>query len=332
MFRARSAAAVIAVVAAIALGVLFGRSAPAGGRSSLAVAVASLPANQSVVGFTHWRTILERYSVSEANQRDLRSRSALADVDLVRLHAALGWGLRDLNWEVFSKDPVGDVVVVSLRGHETSVDRLRKSGYEFDGQVWRATGQIEDQQPLYRFVVPMPRRNLLVMSDGYTAVKHTRAAIEGRAPSFADKPEVAGIVRALAGVDTALIQSAGLGCQATAAGIDADSTRQVNAAQDRLGRLTRYRMLGRGLDDDGSSLQRFVVAMPFDSAGVASKQADIRGAMSTGPFIGRSGSMDEVLRLESARSDDVTATLTYRHPADSDYLMPGRGPLLPASC
>lgn len=332
MFRARAVAAVFAVVVALALGVFLGRSAPAGGRAPLAAAVASLPAHQSVVGFTQWRTIFERYSLAEANQRDLRSRSALADIDPVQLRAALGWGLHDLNWEVFAKDPVGDVVVVSLRRNETTAERLRKSGYEFDGRVWRATGRIEDQQPLYRFVVPMPRQELLVMSDGYEAVKQARSVIEGHERSLADQPQVTGIVRALAGVDTALIQTSALGCQTTTAGIDADSIRQVQAAEDRLGRLVPYRMLGRGLGDDGSDLQRFVVAMPFGSAAAASKQAAIRGAMSAGPFIGRSGAMDEVLRLESARSDDTTATLTYRHPADSDYLMTGRGPLLPASC
>jgi hypothetical protein len=332
MSRARSLVAVVAVVAAVALGIVLGRSAPAGGRAPLAVAVASLPANQSVVGFTDWKAILDRYTVYEATERDLSSRSALTDVDLDQLRAVLGWGLHDLNWEVFGKDPVGDIVIVSVDGEVTSSSRLRKAGYRFDGKIWRATGRIEDQRPLYRFVAPLPSRRLLVMSDGYTAVKHSLSVIAGRDRSFADNQDVAGIVRAMPGVETALIQAAGLGCDATKAAIDADTVRQVRAAQDRFGRLARYQMLGRGLSDDGTDLQRFVVAMPFRSAAIASEQAHIRGAMSTGPFIGRAGSMSEVLRLRSARSDDNVATLRYDHPADSDYLMPGRGPLLPASC
>jgi hypothetical protein len=96
--------------------------------------------------------------------------------------------------------------------------------------------------------------------------------------------------------------------------------------------LARYRWLGRGLLDDGSKMQTVVVAMPSKSAEVASRQAEVRAALSTGPFIGRTGDMNEVLRLRSARTHGNTAVLTYAHPVDSDYLMPGRGPLLPASC
>jgi hypothetical protein len=106
----------------------------------------------------------------------------------------------------------------------------------------------------------------------------------------------------------------------------------VEAAEQRFGHVEAYSVLGRGLGDTDTGTQRFVVAMTFRSAAVAAEQARIRGALSYGPFIGRSGDMAEVVRLRSAESDGRTAVLTYDHPADSEYLMTGQGPLLPASC
>ena len=332
MFRARSLAAVVAVATAATLGYFLGGSAPVGGRTPLATAVASVPADVTVIGFTDWASILDRYTVDEALERDLSTRSALADADLDQIRAVLGWRLQDLAWEAYAQDRIGDVVVVALKGDVPTDARLRKAGYKLGGKVWRATGRIEDQQPLYRFVVPLAKRHLVVMSEGFEAVEKTLAVIEGRRTSLAANPHLVGTVAALAAGETALLQAGDLGCDATVAGIDADTVSQVRAAQDRFGTLAAYRWLGRGLNDDDSRLQTFVVAMSFKSAASASHQADVRAAMSVGPFIGRAGDMSEVLRLRSARADGSTAVLTYAHPANSDYLMPGRGPLLPASC
>jgi hypothetical protein len=294
--------------------------------------VASVPADVSVLGFTDWASILDRYTVEEALERDLSTRSARADADLDEIRSVLGWRLEDLAWEAYAQDRIGDVVVVALKGDVPSEARLRKAGYKLGGKVWRATGRLENQQPLYRFVVPLAKRHLVVMSEGFEAVEKTLAVIEGRRASLAANPHVASTVAALAAGETALLQAGDLGCDATHAAIDADAVDQVRAAQGRFGTLQTYRWLGRGLNDDGSQLQTFVVAMPFKSAAIASRQADVRAAMSVGPFIGRAGNMSEVLRLRSARADGNTAVLTYAHPANSDFLMPGRGPLLPASC
>jgi len=332
MFRVRSLIAVVVVMVAATLGYFLGSAAPVGGRTPLATAVASVPADVTVLGFTDWASILDRYSVQKALDRDLSTRSALADADLDQLRSALGWRLQDLAWEAYAQDRVGDVAVVGLKGDVPSDARLRKAGYQPGGRVWRATGLVEAQQPLYRFVAPLAKRHLVVMSDGFEAVQKTLAVIDGRRTSLAASPHVVGVVAALAAGETALLQAGDLGCDATSASVDDDAVNQVRAAQDRFGRLQTYSWLGRGLNDDGSQQQTFVVAMPFKSAAIASRQADVRAAMSAGPFIGRSGDMSDVLRLRSARTDGSTAVLTYAHPADSDYLMPGRGPLLPASC
>jgi hypothetical protein len=129
-----------------------------------------------------------------------------------------------------------------------------------------------------------------------------------------------------------LIQTSGLGCEATKVAVEPERKLQADAAEARFGRLVPYAVLGRGMADDGSDEQRFIVAMTFRSAAVASEQARIRTALSDGPFLGRSGDMAEVLRLRKSGSDGPVAFLSYDHPADSEYLMTGHGPLMQASC
>jgi hypothetical protein len=138
----------------------------------------------------------------------------------------------------------------------------------------------------------------------------------------------------LAGSTSVLLEVAATGCEATRVQGGDEVRAQVEAAEDRFGRLERYRFLGRGLSDRPGTAesQEFVVAMPFASAALATSQAKLRAELSKGGFIGRMGSFDEVLRLRSVRVDGSTVVMTYDHPADSAVLMTGRGPLLPASC
>ena len=72
--------------------------------------------------------------------------------------------------------------------------------------------------------------------------------------------------------------------------------------------------------------------MTFDSAVDASEQADVRARLATGPFIGRTGSIDETLRLRSAGADESTVRLDFAHDPDTDVFMTGTGPVLFASC
>jgi len=337
MFRAGTrialAASVVAGAAAVALGISVGGSGPAHGRGSLAAAMSSLPQSTTVAGFTDWAYVTRRGSLDTARERDLVTRSALID-DTPGLAAALGLRLHDLEWEVYGQGGFGEAVVVRLKRAMPTAARLRKAGFKQNRStlIWSATGRLAAEEPIYGTVAVLPNDDVLVFGAGPRAVGAVASVVRGHGSSFVRNRAVADATSALAGAHTALIQTLGLGCRATEPGREPETARQVEAAQQRFGRLVRYSVLARGLRDADSETQSFFVAMTFPSAAVAAEQARIRGALSTGPFIGRRGDMAEVLRLRSATSTERTAVLTYDHPADSEYLMTGQGPLLPASC
>jgi len=337
MFRAGTrialAASVVVAAVAVAVGVSVGGSGPAHGRGPLAAALSTLPASTTVAGFTDWTYVTERGSLNVAQERDLVTRSALIDV-APGLARVLGLRLRDLRWEVYGQGEFGEVVVVRPKRAMPMAARLRKAGYKQSRStsVWSATGRLAGEEPIYGSVAVLPHDDVLVFGAGPYAVRMVVSVVRGTSTSFASGRGVADATTALAGVHTALIQAHGLGCTATKPGREPETARQVEAAQQRFGRVQRYSVLARGLRDTTSATQRFLVAMTFPSAAIAAEQARVRGVLSQGPFIGRSGDMADVLRLRSASSDGPTALLAYDHPADSEYLMTGQGPLLPASC
>lgn len=337
MFRAGTRIAVAAAVvasAAVAVGVSAGGSAPAHGRGPLAAAMSSLPQSTTVAGFTDWAYVAQRNgSLYDAAERDLVTRSALIDV-APGLASALGVRLRDLRWETYGQGDYGEIAVVRLQRAMPTAARLRKAGYKHNQstQIWTATGRLAGEEAIYGSLAALPKDDLLVLGVGPRAVAAAASVVRGSATSFVENRAVADATAALASTHTALIQARGLGCAATEPGREPETAGQVEAAQQRFGRVERYSVLARGLRDVRSGPQRFLAAMTFPSAAVAAEQARVRGALSHGPFIGRSGDMAEVLRLRSATSDGRTTLLTFDHPADSEYLMTGQGPLLPASC
>jgi len=339
MFRAGTrvalAASLVIGVAAVVVGISVGGSGPSHGRGPLAAAMSSMPQSTTVAGFTDWSYVARRGSLDTARERDLVTRSVLIDV-APGLASAIGVRLRDLRWEVYGQGQ-GDfteAVVVRLKRALPTEARLRRAGYKQNRStsVWSATGRLAGEEQIYGSVAVLPKDGLLVLGAGPRAVVAVASVVRGDRPSFVRNRAVADATSALAHTHTALIQTRGLGCRATEAGRDPETERQVEAAQQRFGRLARYSVLARGLRDTDSGTQRFFVAMTFPSAAVAAEQARFRGAMSVGPFIGRRGDMGDVLRLRSATSDERTTVLAYDHPADSEYLMTGQGPLLPASC
>ncbi|MFL6089433.1 MAG: hypothetical protein ACJ71Z_04765 [Aeromicrobium sp.] len=331
--RARPAfvAAVVAIAAALGIGIGLGGSAPAHGRGGLGAAAASLPKSTTVLGFTDWQHIVDRYDLSEASQRDLVTRSVLVD-DPSGVKRWLGVGLHAVAWEAYGQWPAGEAAVLRLKGSMPSAARLRKSGYREKDGVWNATGRLAADEPIYASVARLPRDGVIVIGARPGAVGAVRDVIRGRLASMGEDRSVADVVQGLSGVQTALIQTSRLGCVATKVAVEPERARQAAAAEARFGRLVPYSVLGRGLRDDQSDTQRFAVAMTFGSAVTAAKQSGIRAALSHGPFLGRSGDISEVLRIRSSRSDGPVALLSYDHPADSEYLMTGHGPLMPASC
>jgi hypothetical protein len=337
MFRGATrtvvAASIVVAAAAVGIGFSAGASGPAHGRGPLPGAMSSLPDSTYVAGFTDWAHVRRLGSLTAARDRDLVTRSALIDV-APGLESTLGLGLRDLRWEVYAQGGFGEVVVARPDRDLPTAARLRRAGYRQNAEsgIWSATAGPAAQESIYGRVAVLPRDDLLVMGVGPQAVAAIAAVVRGQQASFVGSRAVADAIAALAGVHTALIQVHGLGCEATEPGRDPEAARQVEAAQQRFGQTRPYSVLARGIRDTDTDVQRFRVAMTFPSTAVASEQARVRSALSQGPFIGRSGNFDDVLRLRSAGSDGSTAVLAYDHPADSEYLMTGQGPLLPASC
>jgi len=317
-------------------------------RPVLTSALDALPADTTVVGFTDWSRIrdhlrlgvvdtrVERSKLAgTADRRDLSTRSVIGgEVD--EMHDLLGWSAADVGWEVYGQDLAGTATVIRL-GRTISFDdvrsKLRAAGYRQDGPRWRA-GRPTGLPETFVNVALVPRQRLVVLSDRSSQLAQVLDVIDGRARSLAGNPAAAETARALAGSDSVLLQGGTLACQTTAVS-GADRERQARAAIDRAGDLEPYRFSGRGIVDRGGSgfsAQRLVFAMTFESAVVASEQAQVRARLATGPFIGRNGPIDETLRLSSSVADESTARMSFAHDPDSAVFMTGTGPVLFATC
>lgn len=304
-------------------------------RPALTSALDALPAGTTVVGFTDWSRIRGHHSPSVAARRDLSTRSVIGDkVDETR--DLLGWSAADVDWEVYGQYPGGTAAVVRL-GRSTSFDdvqsKLRASGYRQDGSRWSASRR-GDLSETFINVALVPRQRLVVLSDRATQVTRVLDVVHGRARSLAGNPAAAETARALAGSDSVLLQDGTLACRSTAV-TGAVREREARSAVARAGGLEEYLFSGRAVVDRGGSgfsAQDVVFAMTFESAVVASEQAQVRARLATGPFIGRSGPIDETLRLRSSVADESTARMSFAHDPETDVFMTGTGPVLFASC
>ncbi len=319
-------------------------------RPALTSALDVLPARTTVVGFTDWAQIRdhlglgdvdtrrERSSLTnDASARDVASRSLLRR-DVEPMHDVLGWSAADVEWEVFGQDQIGAASVVRLDGtisFDDVRDRLAAAGYARVGATWRATEESHRLPSILTNVALVPRHRLIVMSDQPKQIPDVLDVIAKRAPSLAGGRAAADTAHALAGSDSVILQGGTLACTTTGVAGEAEVQRQARTAIERVGALAPYRFSGRGLVDRGGSgfsAQHVVFAMTFDSAVEASEQADVRGRLATGPFIGRTGSTEETLRLRSAGADESTVRLDFAHDPDTVDFMTGTGPVLFASC
>ncbi len=320
-------------------------------RPALTSALDVLPARTTIVGFTDWSGIRDHVGLGDVDTRgeraDLEARAANRDLttrsvfgrSVDEMHTGLGWSPADVEWEVFGQDPVGAAAVVRLDG-STSFDVVR-DGLEAaqyvrdDDGTWRAREGTSRLPEILTNIALVPRQRLVVMSDHARQIPEVLAVVNGRARSLAAGHAAADTARALAGSDSVLLQGGSLACQTTALPGDAEVQQQARTAVDRFGALEPYRFSGRGLTDRGGSgfsAQRVAFAMTFDSAVEASEQADVRARLTTGPFIGRSGPIDETLRLRSASTDEATVRLDFAHDPKTVVFMTGTGPVLFASC
>ncbi len=351
----RSLTVVVAplLVVALALGAgswASGRAPDA--RSSLAQALDALPRATIVAGFTDWTSVRSRLGVGSASTaagrasiedagslRDLTTRSVLGGI-VEDMHDAYGWSAADLDWEAYGRATAGAAMVAHVSGRvslDDVEDRLAELGYTRRDSVWsigaESGGSLTPElaSTLAHVAVDHGRR-LVVATDraGYAA--DVLATIQGDAPSALSDRPLADVAEALAGSDSAVVQARAFGCRATAL-TDADPTLrdQARAAVARAGSLTSPTFTGRGLVDGrrGQTI-RFVAA--FGSPSEAARQLAVRSALTTGPFIGRTGRVEDTLDLLDATADGTVTTLRFAVDPEKAAYMSGEGPLLFAGC
>jgi len=341
----------LVIAAAIAGGRWAGTAVSADPRSALTSALDTLPADTQVAGFTDWsriRTVLGVGSTTAADRaaltddaslRDLSTRSVLGQYT-EQLHDAYGWSPADLDWEVYGQAGDGSVMVARLDGSVSfgSVRaHLKALGYSRDRDVWTIDKDSSSARSEFAAtlaaVTLVPGQRLIVAADRPAYATTVLGTIHRDAPSLLSVRSAADVAGVLHGADTALLQTGGFACRSTSlrdAGTDVQA--QARAAIDRSGALVRPTFAGRALDAGSRRSEAMRFALAFRSPTVAAGQIGVRTALATGPFIGRSGRVEESLVLRSSAVRGSTAVLRFRHDPDSTAYMTGDGPLLFAAC
>ncbi|MEJ7636041.1 hypothetical protein [Aeromicrobium sp.] len=344
----------LVIAAAITAGRWAGGEVAADTRSSLTAALDALPDDTSVASFTDWSQIRAELDLGSATTpadraaltddallRDLTTRSVLGQYT-EEMHDVYGWSPADLEWEAYGQAADGAAMIASLDrsvSFSTVRSRLKDLGYAEDGGVWSlgaddATTEagVELTSTLGSIAL-LPRQRLIVAADRSAYVSTVLKTVDGEAMSLLSVRSVSGVAAALAGADTALLQSGPFTCETTSlrdAGPEVAA--QARAAIDRAGGLVRPSFTGRALDGGSSSTETMRFALAFASPEVAARQLRAREALASGPFIGRSGRIEESLVLRSSAVQGSTMALRFRHDPDSVPYMTGEGPLVFAGC
>ncbi len=329
-----------------------GDEVAADSRSAMTAALDSLPADTQVAGFTDWSRVRQALRLGgsksasaraaltdDASLRDLSTRSVIGQ-HTEELHDAYGWSAADLDWEAYGQAKDGSVMVgafddsvsfASVRAH------LGKLGYADDGGVWTIDADDSTVTPelssTLAAVTLVPSLRLVVAADRASYAATVLETIHRDAPSLLSVRAAADVASTLTGADSVLLQTGSYTCQS--ASLDdagADVKAQARAAIDRAGDLVEPTYAGRALDAGSRTSETMRFAFGFRSPSVAARQLQVRTALSSGPFIGRSGQLEESLVLRSSAVRGSAAVLRFKHDPDSTAYMGGDGPLLFASC
>ncbi len=342
---------VLVIATAIVAGRWTGDAVSADTRSATTTALDSLPADTQVAGVTDWSGIRQVLGVGSATTasdravltddaalRDLSTRSVLGAFT-EELHDAYGWSPADLDWEAYGQANDGAVMVARL---DESVSlssvraRLAKLGYSRDGRVWTigdGSGVSRELATTLNSVAVVDGQRLIVAGDRPAYVSTVLETIDRDAPSLLSVRSAADVASALAGADSMLLQSGAFSCDgASLADSGADVRAQARAALERAGELVEPEFAGRALDGDTRTTETLRFAFGFRSTAVASGQLRVRTALASGPFIGRSGRIEDSLVPRSSSVHGTTVLLRFEHDPDSTAYMTGDGPLLFAAC
>lgn len=349
----------LVVVPLVAVAVALSVGAWASGRTTdsrppLVSAFGSLPAGTLVAGFTDWASIRRDLGLGDASTaagrsaltddaslRDLTTRSVIGGL-VADMHATYGWSAADLDWEAYGRAPAGAAMVARFSG-SVSIDtverRLGTLGYVRRDGVWSLPAGGSGTQVGPELAATLaniaidPGRRLVVATDSPAFASTVLATIRGSRASVLTERALVDAATPLVGSDSVVVQAAAFGCRATSMSSGgADVQAQADAAVARGGGpLATPTFTGRGLVD-GSRRQTIRFTSAFDSPARATDQSRVRAALATGPFIGRSGRIEDSLVLRSAVASGTVSTLTFALDPDRGAYMSGEGPLLFAAC
>ncbi|MGJ9411618.1 hypothetical protein ACHAAC_02815 [Aeromicrobium sp. CF4.19] len=336
----RSSLVAVLVIAVVVAGGWAARSLSTPPTPALTAALAVLPEETRVVGFTDWSTLRSGpVAHDDLGERDVATRSELYGFE-DPMQDQLGWSVLDAEWEVYGQAPGGGALVVQLDRSVSAgdvEDGLEATGFTREDDWWTlGPAQLQDLglSTILQNVRVLGREGLVVMTDAPPSGAAVEDVVRSGAPAVTRDRELVDVASSLAGSETALLERSGLGC-ATTAMPDDEARQQASVALDGTAGLSAYAASGRGLVDrggEGVDAQDVTFALRFESPGTAREQASVRETVSAGPFIGRVGEVEDALRLDDVRVDAATTLLRFGHDPGADVIMTGQGPLLFASC
>lgn len=311
-----------------------------GGDTDLAEAMLrDLPRQTVGVNAVDWEQMRDQLGddslLDDAHQYDFTTVSMVAPYES-EFTSMLGFDARRIRWELNAVTSSGAVLMVGLPGGESDEkveDALRDFGYSGSDRL-----DISDPKLIELGVGELRLLGFAEVRDGvlYAAEKEPAlddvlAAHEGTVVRLAGGP--------LAQVITALDNPIAL---STVRGRDACDARdpaqagfelrgQVNAALEKAGELGTYDWYGQAVTGEEGREMR--LAMGFASAGIAAEQAAVREQLSSGPFIGRSGNVEDKFKIRGSAWDGPVAMLDFERIGERPPLvMTGTGPMLFAAC
>lgn len=346
-----SLSAIIAIVLIMAGGWAFSQTR-SDARTPLAEAMDTIPADTRVAGFTDWagirttlgfgtvRSKLDRTSIIDSSfKRDLSARSVLQTFT-EEMQGPYGWSMADTRWEMYAQGSKGALLSVGLNedlGSATVTKGLSKLGYRKTDGIWAISADalsaaIPSLPSAFLRAAYFPRENLIYFSDGDAYLRKAVADHNAHGPTLAGVPSARMAAEPLVGSLSAVISVRGDSCKDTGvSGQPADVRAQARNIVKPFGTLSPYEYGGRALFDDGDDAH-LTFSMAFDSAALATSQIALRRQLTTGPYLGLTGRLEDVLQLRSTHTDGPAAWLDFGFDSAKASFMNGDGPLLFATC
>lgn len=314
-------------------------------RSDLQRALTLAPAEAERVSWTAWADVRRELGtgadlealLDEGYDADLTSASALVE-SAPLLEEEYGWSPATVDWELLAQSSRGAAVVVGLPDDLDAgslADRLDALGYarpDDEAGVWDGGEELvatvaegRSSSPVLQYVALDADEGVLTLSDNGA---YLRDVLEGRDDE--GDGELDEVVEAVGDPLSAAVYRGSHACSALAMS-QADPTDQAAAdelvaAAGEVNPMTAFAMAV----EPGRDLR---VAMSFESADQARRNADSRAALASGPAPGQGGSFRDRFALGEVAAEDTLLTLELV-PAEGTSVLSdlSTGPVLFATC